>query len=175
MYLYLLEYTALKDYREDHKKQRELANRLLGFALKKHYGVDLDSLRVGIGLWGKPYFSDSDIYFSKSHTKGMVAVGIGKNELGVDCQAVKPVTRALIRRCCSDAELERVSSYRDFALVWAKKEALVKMSGRGIGGSIKDIDSSVVPFGFTAESFAAAAVSKAGESIVLTLLSEKDI
>lgn len=175
MYLYLLEYTALKDYKADHKKQRDLADKLLKFALRKHYSLDADSLEIELGAWGKPYFADCDIFFSKSHTKGMVAVGIGESELGVDCQYVKPVTRALIRRCCSNAELGNVSSCRDFALIWAKKEALVKLSGRGIRGSIKDIDSSRVPFSYATETHAVAAVSEEEESIILALLSEKDI
>lgn len=175
MYLYLIEYEALKDYREDHIKQRQLADRLLRYAVKEHYGLDADSLEIELGGWGKPYFKDREIFFSKSHTKGMVALGIGERELGVDCQFVRPVTRALMRRTCREKELETISDYRDFALVWAKKEALGKLSGRGIRGNIREIDSFSVPVSYLSDTHAAAAVSAEPEGVVLRVLSENDI
>lgn len=179
MTVYILSYKPLPDRKADHQKQRAFGQKLLSFALRKDFGIEYDREKVLKAPQGKPYLADHPVKFNKSHTQGMVAVAVGTAELGVDCQLIRPVSEALIDRTCSDEEKGSILSSenpdREFALAWARKEALVKMTGTGLTVSIRDIDSQRVTCFSTTENHVVAAVSEGGEETEFIFLTEEDI
>ncbi|MCI6797729.1 MAG: 4'-phosphopantetheinyl transferase superfamily protein [Succinatimonas sp.] len=92
---------------------------------------------------GKPFFSQRvGWYFNISHSQGMIAVSVGKQEQGLDLEVVKkrPMLELLKRRILSEAELsflkKQTSESADnlFFMLWTLRECLLKLSGRGLGG-----------------------------------------
>ena len=80
---------------------------------------------------GKPYFRDSEICFSISHSKEVCAVAVSDRPVGLDVQVIKDSYRPhLIDRTLTDREKETFDG--DFTRMWCRKEAVVKMTGDGI-------------------------------------------
>jgi len=80
---------------------------------------------------GKPFFVDSPLHFSISHSGSMCAVSLADVKTGVDIELVRPTySPSLIRRTLSETEAEVFDG--DFTALWCRKECLVKMSGSGI-------------------------------------------
>ena len=111
---------------------------LLMYALKKPYLPDFSYYERG-----KPYFKElPDIHFSISHCKTGVVVVISDKPIGVDIQDIRPFNRRTAERVCNEAELEFLLNSEDkaceFTKLWAIKESILKQSGAGIFGSIKN-------------------------------------
>lgn len=80
---------------------------------------------------GKPYFIDSKLKFSISHSKGFVACALSdEGDVGVDIEAsaISPdLARKMALRYFSGVDQnEVVSDPAKFAFLWTKKEATVK-------------------------------------------------
>lgn len=88
---------------------------------------------------GKPYFPDSDICFSISHSADICVVAVADRQVGVDVEAIRDNYKPhLIRRTLTASEMEAFDG--DFTRMWCRKEALVKMSGEGIQSYPFNID-----------------------------------
>ena len=94
---------------------------------------------------GKPFFVDNPVFFSLSHTKGLCAAAISDCPVGVDIEWCRDsYSPRLIEK--SLTETERVSYDGDFTRIWCRKEAMVKMTGKGISGYPNSIDTTVPHF-----------------------------
>lgn len=114
---------------------------------------------------GKPVLRCDGIDYSVSHSSERVAVAVGLGRrVGVDVQRVEPrwdgtamaalvLTPAEIRRvteparpgsssAVSGSRSTREVSATEFAEAWARKEALVKLTGEGIGPLVARLDAS---------------------------------
>ncbi|MBQ8341387.1 MAG: 4'-phosphopantetheinyl transferase superfamily protein [Clostridia bacterium] len=90
-----------------------------------------------IGEHGKPCLAAKTPFFSLSHTAHGVAVAVStEGEVGIDTEAILPRRESLLRRVCSDSEIEEISASEDpssaFIRLWSAKEAVLKQSGIGI-------------------------------------------
>ncbi|NYJ00154.1 phosphopantetheinyl transferase [Nocardioides thalensis] len=88
---------------------------------------------------GRPYVVGApDVHVSLSHTRGWVAAMASDAPCGIDVEQVREVSAGVPRRVLSAAEQAWVADQGDptraFAVLWARKEALVKA---GVG-SIDD-------------------------------------
>ena len=86
---------------------------------------------------GKPFLKDyPDIHFNISHCNGAVACFFGSMSVGVDIQDMRDSSFNHIKRVCSDEEIERIENAAEpnleFCRIWSIKEALSKLSGKGI-------------------------------------------
>lgn len=117
------------------------AHGALRLLLGRYLDVDPRTLRFETEPDGKP-FVDAPIEFNLSHSDelAVVAIGLPGRPVGVDVERRRRLTsrEGIARRIMTPDELVR---YRrageeerdDFLLwVWARKEALVKASGRGV-------------------------------------------
>lgn len=87
---------------------------------------------------GKPYFVNSPLHFSLSHSGKLAAVLISEAPCGVDIELVRPeVAERLRERCLSDAERARDC---DFFELWTQKECIAKLDGRGMPSHPSEID-----------------------------------
>lgn len=72
---------------------------------------------------GKPYFPTwPGVYFSISHTDGVVLAGIADREIGVDVERIRPVKERVLRRFGCDGE-------NVFFDLWVRREARAKRLG----------------------------------------------
>ena len=126
---------------EELSHQRALSERLLQWALKEEFGLELSALVRGKGASGKPYFLGCPIQFSVSHTRGLVCCGLSRTPLGVDAESPRPCKEALIQRACTQEELAWLAGQKEretaFLSLWTLKESVMKLSGQGLGFGLK--------------------------------------
>jgi len=113
---------------------------LLKEALEREYGLT-GNPRLASAPGGKPYLPDHPaIHFSFSHCAKAAACAVSDRPVGIDVEAIAPVDPEVARRVLSaDERTEmRASAEPDvvFARYWTRKEALVKLSGRGLEESL---------------------------------------
>ena len=90
---------------------------------------------------GKPYFVDSDLHFSITHTKKTVFCALSDVPVGIDAEEMtRTVTPSMAEKILSPGELAQYEALdeadRNDALLrfWVLKEAEVKCSGLGLRG-----------------------------------------
>jgi len=94
---------------------------------------------------GKPYFINSNIHFSLSHSHGLCAVAVADRQVGVDVEIIKSsYPPHLIERSLSENEESVYDGH--FTHLWCRKEALAKMTGKGITGYPRNIDTTNYTF-----------------------------
>lgn len=117
---------------------RMLLRRLVGEVADSGLAVSPLASRRG----GQPFLTARpEIGISLSHTDGWAAAAVHlRGRVGVDVQAPAPVSRRLLRRCCTLsarralARLPEAERCREFAWIWAVQESCVKATGRGLAG-----------------------------------------
>ena len=107
---------------------------------------------------GKPYFVNSPIRFSISHSGGIVACAISDScELGIDVESAnisKSRADGIVARFFDKSDLSRLSGDTDaFRREWTRKEAAAKMHGIPLAEYLKhtkngDFDDSHTAFFF---------------------------
>lgn len=94
---------------------------------------------------GKPYFKSNRVHFSISHSHDLCAVAIFDKVVGIDIEIVKErYNQHLIDRSLCDNE--KAIFCGDFTRIWSRKEAVAKMTGKGIAGYPVDIDTTQYQF-----------------------------
>ncbi len=130
------------------------AHALLRVAIGDALGVRLDEPytrrcgRCGGTDHGKPSLPSTDVTFSISHTRGMVAVALGHASLGVDVEAVNNRVNwlAIAPASLTYRERHRIAGLpkaeaAGLALrLWVRKEAALKCTGFGMGVDMTEID-----------------------------------
>lgn len=123
-----------RSYLAAHRLVRVCAAELLGADAD---GVDLAQQCPECRLTdhGRPYVVGApEVHVSLSHTRGWVAAMASRAPCGIDVEQVREVSAGVPRRVLSAAEQAWVSGQDDptraFAVLWARKEALVK-AGEG--------------------------------------------
>lgn len=106
-------------------------------------------LQFGKAAHGKPFLAgDSDVCFNLSHSGPVALVAVARREVGIDVEQRRSVhyEARVASRIMTTGELARYqaldeSGRTDFLLwVWTRKEALVKASGEGIRGPLREVD-----------------------------------
>lgn len=111
---------------------------LLNDILEKNYFLDPKEIEYIYNESGKPYLKDKNLYFSLSHSNGIVALTVSKEEVGLDIELIKPVKDALAKRIMTTEEyniynsLDKNKKITYFYEVWTSKEAYVKKIGTSI-------------------------------------------
>lgn len=114
----------------DEEKIRFLGNE---FALKN--GLPCPSGPFVRGAAGKPFFKNSSIHFSISHSKGYGVCAFFPSPLGVDLQFHQTYAlERIAKRFFHSLESAWIGSGNPdrFYLVWTAKESYVKFTGQGI-------------------------------------------
>lgn len=111
---------------------------LLIDVLENTYFQEIDKIEYIYNESGKPYIKDSSLYFSLSHSNGIIALTVSKEEIGLDIELIKDVKDTLSRRIMNDLEyntyqsLNKESKKIYFFEVWTSKEAYIKKLGTSI-------------------------------------------
>ncbi len=110
----------------------------LAYGAVSHLSSSVSILRTESG---KPYFSDSDIHFSISHSRDIWAALMGPACCGLDVQYIKPCAFDKIAgRFFSAAENRYIEKkgIDGFFDIWTAREACGKFSGEGFFGNFPD-------------------------------------
>lgn len=116
---------------------------LLQRLMKNGFGAE-DQAPFEYGEKGKPYFTESPLFFSMSHSRCAVGAAVSYSEVGFDITDSRSIREELAERICSPAELSGFlcseNKQRFLRRLWCKKESLVKRTGEGFSKGFTDID-----------------------------------
>lgn len=129
-----------------HSKQAECAKSYLMLCelLKEEYGIDGKPSFV-IGEHGKPSLREHpEIHFSMSHCRKGILCVVDTQPVGCDIEKFpEKLKESLIDYCMNADEKEAIMSAQnpnaEFARLWTMKEALGKLSGKGIGKNLPNM------------------------------------
>lgn len=93
---------------------------------------------------GKPQFaSGHSWHFNWSHDAGVCACALSRIPLGVDVQARVPYDASFFARIATADERvwqADLATADDLGPLWTRKEALIKLSGRGLSAPLRELD-----------------------------------
>lgn len=169
----------LPDWRRNYLPKNNLPNRINGafsyLLLEKlvedRFGL-IDSAPFKYGEYGKPYFSQINVFFSMSHCKTAAAAAVSTEEIGVDIMDKRGVKENIALRICSEKELEKFNAAEDkqtFLIeLWCKKESLVKKSGTGFSKGFKTAETEGGSFYvYSSEKYTVSAALNASDTVRL--------
>ena len=127
----------LKWERLDGRTGHEVGRQLLRQLYREETGEELPEIRIAPR--GKPYFEDSPLHFSISHTKEHAFCVLASCPVGIDAEEKgRQINLRLTEKILSEPErvrFEAVADQRDALLrLWVLKEAAGKLTGEGING-----------------------------------------
>ena len=97
---------------------------------------------------GAPYLPGGP-YFSLSHSKRGIAVAISDEPIGIDIEAIRPLSEGLVQRAMNPQEQAQIAAAanpeQEFIRLWTRKEAYVKMQGTGIISDMHKILCDMLP------------------------------
>lgn len=125
------------------RKECTYAYLLLCQALRDIYGIT-EQPAFSIGAHGKPRLVSSPaIHFNLSHCRQAVACVVASCEVGIDIESIGRYKEPLARHVLNDQELAAVQQAEDpqlaFTRYWTQKEAIVKLTGRGIDDDLRNL------------------------------------
>ena len=127
--------------------QRIIADKLLSFALKRNFDLNINEINIKLGTHGKPYIENSDIHYNISHCSGIVCLSLGKTESGIDVDKLRPYNERLAGKVCTSAEICEIEQSENgelmFMKFWTLKESYVKLIGLGLSFGTKNIEFSL--------------------------------
>lgn len=115
----------------------EAGRQLLKTMYEVQYGAPMPPILVTDR--GKPYFENSHVHFSLTHTKKHAFCVLSEKEIGIDAEEMdREISLNLAERILSPAEktqFDAAGDKRDALLrFWVLKEAAAKCSGQGLTG-----------------------------------------
>ena len=96
------------------------------------------SERIERTEYGKPYFPElPELHFNISHTTGYAALAVSDQCVGVDIECLRRIKRIANKKRFAEwvfTEDERGEAYDElgFLKIWTRKEAYMKLDGRGL-------------------------------------------
>lgn len=136
------------------KREFIASHAALRYILSDYLGQPPEVLAFGVHQHGKPYLlsQDSSLEFNLSHTRGRAMVGVTKQQpIGVDIEWHKPhlAVEELAQRFFAKSEYEQVmllpavERYLAFYRIWTRKEAFIKVTGRGLSFGLGNFEVSL--------------------------------
>ena len=144
----------------------EAGRRLLGELYLEETGQALPEIHIGSR--GKPYFQDSPLHFSITHTKKHAFCAISRHSIGIDAEEMdRKISPHLADHVLSPGEKAQYGQAQDrqktLLTFWVLKEAQAKLTGEGLRGYPNHTD-------FTLPSKAVREI----DGCLLAILEEKD-
>ena len=115
----------------------EVGRRLLSQLYREETGEDCPAILVAPR--GKPYFEESSLHFSISHTKDHAFCVLSHRPVGIDAEEKdRRVNLRLAEKILSEPERARFDAAEDqpdaLLRLWVLKEAAAKLTGEGLRG-----------------------------------------
>jgi 4'-phosphopantetheinyl transferase len=138
-------------------KQEQLNHIAAGYLLYKVLNINGED-QVERTAFGKPYLKSGNPFFSLSHSGNYAVLAVSDSDIGVDIEYIREFYNIdySARKSFTQDELLWVQEENEqcerFFIVWTRKEAILKVDGRGFDLDPKSI-SSKNPRGFFVEHF----------------------
>ncbi len=134
---------ALRFRHEQGQRLCVLAYRLLQQGLRQEYGI-VEPPVFDYGPHGKPYIvGHPEIHFNLSHCREAALCVVSDRPVGADVESIRSYSPLLLRHTMNEAEIQQIESSvqpaRAFIRLWTMKEAVLKLSGRGLTDNMPDV------------------------------------
>lgn len=119
------------------KRLSVVAGELVRNAISKEFNIDAKDIRFRTSKSGKPYVENVKVEFSISHSGTVAVCAISDKPVGIDIELIRNANVNAARRLFTPDEqiyvFEKWTQVRErFFEVWTRKEAYVKMLGKGV-------------------------------------------
>lgn len=133
----------LRQQVKQHADAMAVGGALARHMLWKQFSVPPEA-QISYGRFGKPYLSAYPfVCFNISHSGPYVACAVCDRPVGIDVQVIRPYHPKVAGRVCAPEELQQIETAADpaaeFTRLWTRKEAYLKMVGRGLAADMKAI------------------------------------
>lgn len=95
--------------------------------LHKYYNIPNAEICKSIN--GKPYIKGDKVFFNATHSKGLLALAVGKRQVGLDCECLDGKARPAVLSKFSEREKREIHCTGDFYEHWTAREAYIKYLG----------------------------------------------
>ena len=136
------EVQRMQAYYTDRLKQAYAARRgMLRHILAAALGATAKSIKFACTPYGKPYLiDDNQVAFNLSHSKDLAMIGICRSPIGLDIEAMVAShdLEAISKSHFAPEEQQTLATLtsaqyvQGFYHAWTRKEAFIKMDGRGL-------------------------------------------
>lgn len=117
------------------KCDKKHSHEFLFEVLYKYYGVRADESGLTRSKHGKLSLIDSGLHFNITHSGDMVAIGIGKKELGLDAELLRPAKYDAAKKFFGVSP----ASDEEFYTLWTKAESFIKYRAGAILPDLRKI------------------------------------
>lgn len=119
------------------KRLSVAAGNLVRKAIAKELNMNPADLRFRTGKNGKPFVENARVQFSISHSGDIAVCALSNKPVGIDIEQIREVNVKVARRLFTPDEqtyvFEKWTQVKErFFEVWTRKEAYVKMLGKGV-------------------------------------------
>ena len=138
---------------EKHRNSFVVSRGFLRYVLSRYLEAKPETLRFSYGEYGKPAL-DGRLQFNMSHSHGVALLAItADRQIGVDVEHIRAdfATEDIARRFFSSSEVESFNRLpaeeqaAAFFRCWARKEAFIKATGRGLSQPLDEFDVTLAP------------------------------
>jgi 4'-phosphopantetheinyl transferase len=140
---------------EKHQRHFVVGRGFLREVLGRYLAKDPGGLRFVYGAYGKPSLAgEQGLRFNMSHSNEVALLAVARdNELGVDVEHVREdfASEDIARRFFSRTEVETFNSLASheqvaaFFRCWTRKEAFIKVIGKGLSQPLDGFDVTLAP------------------------------
>lgn len=140
--------------RPEHGEAFTVAHGVLRIVLGKILDTSAESLVFDEGEFGKPELNPLRLQFNLSHSGGYAAIAIARAcAVGIDIEGPRPTSNLekLAQRYFTPEEVTALEALPEslrqsaFYRVWSSKEAMMKVTGRGLGLGLNNFTVEVSP------------------------------
>ncbi len=120
-------------FKNSEAKIRSIIGELLLSELLKKRNIDYNDIDYSYNEYGKPYLSDSKIFFNISHSYDYVITVISDNEIGIDIEKIRNVPKNIVNQIATEKERKYVLAKEERLFrIYTLKEAYFKLLGNNL-------------------------------------------
>lgn len=95
--------------------------------LDRYYNIP--NAEICKSIHGKPFIRENKIFFNATHSKGLLALAVGKRQVGLDCERLDGKARPSVLAKFTEREKGEILCSDDFYEHWTAREAYIKYHG----------------------------------------------
>ena len=134
---------ANKFYQQKDRERAVISRGALRYILSKYLNQPAHDINFSLTKTNKPFVTDQpDLHFNTSHSGNLILIAVAKQALGVDVEFIdsKFSFDDVLQDNFSNDEINHINQENHlerFFKIWTRKEALTKVSGKGLEEDLK--------------------------------------
>ena len=105
------------------------------FVLDRYYNIP--NAQICKSIHGKPYIKGDKVFFNATHSKGLLALAVGKKEVGL---ALLGKARPAVLNKFTEREKSEILTTSDFYVHWTARESYIKFLGATLAATWRRVE-----------------------------------